>query len=418
MSLLLAQSNAFIIGPIAQIFGFIMNALFMFLENFGIQNIGVCIILFTIIVNIIMLPLTVKQQKFSKLSAKMNPEIQAVQKKYKGKRDAASMQKMNDETQAIYDKYGTSATGSCLPLAIQLPVIWGLYNVVLNVPSYVESIKNVFMPLVNSIMGTAGYQNTIIEFVKNAGIKRVALSEASFETAEGAVTAVIDVLYNCSTNGWNLLRDTFSGLGESITTVETSVQNMNNFLGLNIADSPMEIIQSSFADGKMVLVIMAIMVPVLAALTNYINTKLMPQQSNDNSTMANSLKTMNIVMPIFSAFLCLTFATGIGLYWIANSVVRGIIQFITNKQLDKIDFDEEIAKNIAKAEAKREKKKGYSSEQLIEASRISTKNIKMESNVDLSDNDSYNVEAAPGSLREKANMVKKYNERNNKQKDS
>ena len=415
MSLFLAQSNTFIIGPIAKVFGFIMNALFEFLNIFGIQNIGICIILFTIIVNIIMLPLTVKQQKFSKLSARMNPEIQAVQKKYKGKRDTVSMQKMNDETQAIYDKYGTSATGSCLPLAIQLPVIWGLYNVVLNVPSYVESVKNVFTPLVNSVMGISGYQNTILEFVKTVGIKRVVLSEASFETAEGAATALIDVFYNCSTNAWNVLRDTFAGLGDTITSVESSVSHMNNFLGLNIADSPMEIIQSAFADGKAILVVMAILIPVLAAVTNYINTKLMPQQSNDNSTMANSLKTMNIIMPVFSAFLCFTFATGIGLYWIANAVVRGIIQFITNKHLDKIDFDAEIAKNIEKAEKKREKKKGYTAEQIVENSRINTKSIKMESNVDLSNDESYNTEAAPGSLREKANLVKKYNERNSKQ---
>lgn len=414
MSLFLAQSEAFIIGPIAQFFGIIMNALFVFLENFGIQNIGVCIILFTIIVNIIMLPLTVKQQKFSKLSKLMNPEIQAVQKKYKGKRDTVSMQKMNDETQAIYDKYGTSATGSCLPLAIQLPVIWGLYNVVLNVPSYVESVKNIFTPLVNSVMGISGYENTIIEFVKTAGITRVPVSEASFETVEKATTTLIDVFYNCSTNGWNILRDTFAGLGGTISNVEASMNSMNNFLGLNIANSPVEIIKTSFTEGNMVLVFMAILIPVLAAVTNYINTMLMPQQADDNSTMANSLKTMNIVMPIFSAFLCLTFATGIGLYWIANSVVRGIIQFITNKHLDKIDFDAEIEKNLEKAEKKREKKKGITSQQIIENSQISTKKIKMETNVDLNDNAAYNQEAAPGSLREKANLVKKYNERNNK----
>lgn len=414
MSLFLAQSEAFIIGPIAQFFGIIMNALFVFLENFGIQNIGVCIILFTIIVNIIMLPLTVKQQKFSKLSKLMNPEIQAVQKKYKGKRDTVSMQKMNDETQAIYDKYGTSATGSCLPLAIQLPVIWGLYNVVLNVPSYVESVKNIFTPLVNSVMGISGYENTIIEFVKTAGITRVPVSEASFETVEKATTTLIDVFYNCSTNGWNILRDTFAGLGGTISNVEASMNSMNNFLGLNIANSPVEIIRTSFTEGNMVLVFMAILIPVLAAVTNYINTMLMPQQADDNSTMANSLKTMNIVMPIFSAFLCLTFATGIGLYWIANAVVRGIIQFITNKHLDKIDFDAEIEKNLEKAEKKREKKKGITSQQIIENSQISTKKIKMETNVDLNDNAAYNQEAAPGSLREKANLVKKYNERNNK----
>lgn len=414
MSFFLAQSEAFIIGPIAQFFGIIMNALFVFLENFGIQNIGVCIILFTIIVNIIMLPLTVKQQKFSKLSKLMNPEIQAVQKKYKGKRDTVSMQKMNDETQAIYDKYGTSATGSCLPLAIQLPVIWGLYNVVLNVPSYVESVKNIFTPLVNSVMGISGYENTIIEFVKTAGITRVPVSEASFETVEKATTTLIDVFYNCSTNGWNILRDTFAGLGGTISNVEASMNSMNNFLGLNIANSPVEIIKTSFTEGNMVLVFMAILIPVLAAVTNYINTMLMPQQADDNSTMANSLKTMNIVMPVFSAFLCLTFATGIGLYWIANAVVRGIIQFITNKHLDKIDFDAEIEKNLEKAEKKREKKKGITSQQIIENSQISTKKIKMETNVDLNDNAAYNQEAAPGSLREKANLVKKYNERNNK----
>jgi YidC/Oxa1 family membrane protein insertase len=408
LSIFLAQSNVFIIGPIAKAFGFIMNGLFIFLENFGIQNIGVCIILFTIIVNIIMLPLTVKQQKFSKLSARMNPEIQAVQKKYKGKRDTVSMQKMNDETQAIYDKYGTSATGSCLPLFIQLPVIWGLYNVVLNVPSYVESVRTVFDPLVNSVMNISGYQDILTEFKTTAGLARVALNW------EDPATTLVDIFYNCGTNGWNLLRQTFGDLTGQINTVQESMDRMNNFLGMNIANSPVDIIKDALADGRVILIVMALLIPILAILTNYINTKLMPQAANDNSTMGSSLKTMNIVMPIFSGVLCLTFATGIGLYWIANAVVRGIIQFITNKHLDKVDFDAEIAKNLEKAEKKREKKQGYTAQQMIENSRINTKNIKMESTADLSDNASYNVEAKPGSLREKANLVKKYNEKNNK----
>ena len=407
MSIWLAQSTVPIIGPIATAFGFIMNGLFVFLENFGIQNIGVCIILFTIIVNILLIPLTYKQQKFSKLSAKMNPEIQAVQKKYKGKRDSVSMQKMNDETQAVYDKYGTSPTGSCLPLLVQFPVILGLYNVVLNVPSYVESLRNVFMPLVNSVMSIDGYQ-TIIEGIKEtAGLSRVMINW------QDPVSTLVDVFYNCGTNGWNLVTEKFGELSGQISTVHATMDSANNFLGLNISNTPVEIIQQS--NGQVGLIILAVLVPVLAAATAYINTRLMPQQSNDNSTMANSLKTMNLIMPIFSAFLCLTFATGIGLYWIANSVVRSVIQFIANKRLDKIDFDAEIAKNVEKAEKKREKKRGYSSEQLRENARITTKNIKMESNVDLSNNESYNQEAAPGSLREKANLVKKFNEKNNKQ---
>lgn len=406
MSLFLTQSSSFIIGPIAQLFGIIMNGIFTILNSIGIANIGICIIIFTIIVNILMIPITVKQQKFSRVQALMSPEIQAVQKKYKDKKNTASMQKMNEETQMIYDKYGTTPTGSCLPLLIQLPIIWGLYNVVLNVPAYVSSVKEIFIPLTDKITAVSGYETIIADFVTNAGISRVA---TDFSTAEAATNSLVDILYKCSTNGWELLRQVFTGFPDTITSVEKTMNSMNNFIGLNIANSPLEIIKTAFADGAIGLVILAILIPVLAAVTQFINTKLMPTSSNDNSSMANSMKTMNIIMPIFSAFLCLSFATGVGLYWIFNSVARGIIQLICNKKFDKIDYDELIAKNLEKIEKKREKK-GISTEQMNNNARISTRNIKMVSS-NVVDND---VEATPGSLREKANLVKKFNEKNSK----
>ena len=103
--MLLTKSNTFIIGPIATVLGVIMNAIFDFCNGvFGIQNIGLCIILFTVLIYVLMIPMTVKQQKFSKLSAQMNPEIQKIQKKYKGKQDQASMMKLNEETKAVYAK--------------------------------------------------------------------------------------------------------------------------------------------------------------------------------------------------------------------------------------------------------------------------------------------------------------------------
>lgn len=105
--MLITKTNTFIIGPVATLLGFIMNAIFIFLSSvFHVENIGLCIILFTIIIYGIMTPLTYKQQKFSKLSAKMNPELQKIQKKYKGKQDQASMMKMNEETKEVYAKYG------------------------------------------------------------------------------------------------------------------------------------------------------------------------------------------------------------------------------------------------------------------------------------------------------------------------
>ena len=103
-------------------------------------------------------PLTYLQQKFSKLSARMNPELQKIQKKYKGKQDQASMMKMNEETKEVYAKYGVSPTGSCIQMLIQLPILFALYRVIWNVPAYVGSVKNAFMPLVEKILATSGSQ--------------------------------------------------------------------------------------------------------------------------------------------------------------------------------------------------------------------------------------------------------------------
>lgn len=84
--ILLTQNSTFIIGPVAKLLGYIMEGIFWALDKVGIPNVGLSIILFTIVIYLLMMPLTVKQQKFSKLSARMNPELQAIQSKYKGKK--------------------------------------------------------------------------------------------------------------------------------------------------------------------------------------------------------------------------------------------------------------------------------------------------------------------------------------------
>ena len=79
--ILLTQNETFLIGPVAKLLGYIMNGIFFVIDKIGIPNIGLAIILFTIVMYLLMMPLTIKQQKFSKLQAKINPEVQAIQKK-------------------------------------------------------------------------------------------------------------------------------------------------------------------------------------------------------------------------------------------------------------------------------------------------------------------------------------------------
>lgn len=131
----------FPLGWLNQLLGLAMNGIdWCMYHLLGVHNVGWCIVIFTLFVYILMYPLNAKQQKSSRLMNKINPEIKAIQKKYKNKKDQASQMKMNQETQDIYAKYGISPFGGCLPLLITMPILFALYNVIRNIPYYVNGI--------------------------------------------------------------------------------------------------------------------------------------------------------------------------------------------------------------------------------------------------------------------------------------
>lgn len=424
--MLLTQAGG-ILSPIAWLLGKIMEAIFYVLDLVGIQNIGISIILFTIIVNLLMLPMTIKQQKFSKLSAKMQPELQAIQKKYKGKTDQASMLKSQEETKAVYDKYGTSPSGSCLQLLIQMPILFALYRVIYAIPAYVGKIRQVYLPLVDKLMSTEGAAEFIQSFKNSANYVK------NFDV-EPVSNAYIDCLNMASSSDWASIGEKFPELSGLVTDTYATISNYNQFLGLNIGNSPSHIIGEGWAaDPKnFLLIFAAIMVPFLAAATQWLNTKLMPTANTNNdpdNPMGNSMKTMNTVMPLMSAMFCLSFPCGIGLYWIAGAVVRCVQQVVINKYIDKhLDFDALIEKNKESAAAKAKKRKAKTDElaakteefnKVRQNATTNTKNISRKANlnagagVDAANETSSTAEPKalkPGSLAARANMVRDYNE--------
>ncbi len=420
--MLLTKSTTFILGPIASVLGYIMNAIFSFLSLLTIQNIGLTIILFTFIIYMLMMPLTIKQQKFSKLSAKMNPELQAIQKKYKDKKDQASMMKMNEETQAVYGKYGVSPMGSCLQLLIQMPILFALYKVIWNVPAYVTQVKDAFIPLVDKLAGNSAAQTFLNDYAAQA--------QVNFEKMGFTADSIVDVLYKFKPENWTALSSQFPDLSSVIGSVQGQVDHMNYFLGLNIADSPFSIIQSGMASGAILLVIGALLVPVLAGVTQWLNTKLIPQADtgNQNSgTMGNTMKTMNTVMPIMSAVFCFTLPVGMGLYWIAGAVIRSVQQVIVNKHMDKVDVDELVKKNLDKVNKKRAKQ-GLPPQKITNQAKTNVKNIQNPQNsqkkqitaeeraktIEKSTEYYKSGSAKPGSIASKARMVEQFNEKNKK----
>ena len=418
--ILATKSSAPIIGQVASVMGWIMDGIYKLLSVFGIHNLGLCIIIFSIIVYILMTPLQVKQQKFSKLSAIMQPELQKVQKKYQGKKDQVSMQKMQEETQAIYEKYGVSPTGSCLQLAIQFPVLMALWQVIYKIPAYVGSVREIFADAVSNIVTVNGYTDLIQKFITDNNITRVQLilDENKVATSD----SIVDFLYALSPAQWTELSgmSQFSKFSGVIDQTAVEISKMQNFLGLNIADQPLNYIKAALSGGAIALGIMAVMIPFLAWLTQMLNIKLMPQaaqQNNDQSAMMSSMKTMNTVMPIMSAVFCFTFPVGLGIYWIASAVVRSVQQFAVNKYMDKIKVEDLIQENVKKMEKRREKA-GLPPQKITNQAHQNAKRVNIETNSDNSKKvqEAYQkaANAKPGSIAAKANMVRDFEERNKK----
>ena len=408
-----------ILGPIATVLGYVMDILFRFTSSFGVFNVGLCIILFTIVMKTLMIPLTIKQQKTTKLMSVMNPEIQAIQKKYKGKSDQESMQRQNVEIQAVYEKYGTSMTGGCLPLLIQMPILLALYRVIYNIPAYVPSVRVYFDNVVTPLMGQADYAQKLQEITNIATACGGKLDKFDFTNTN----RLVDMLYKFSTSQWGELQALFPAISDVIGQNAAVVERMNTFLGLNMAEAPGWV--PSFAW----------IIPVLAAVSQWFSTKLMsgnqPSTSADaENPMAQSMKTMTTTMPLFSAFICITMPAGLGIYWIATSVVTIIQQLIVNAYMDKVNIDDMIAKNLEKVNKKRAKQ-GLPPAKVTQNATASLKAIKAEEEKEKAAEEVkkekiakqieesskyYNTNAKPGSLASKAAMVQKYNEAHDKRK--
>ena len=434
--ILLTAYPGSILGPIAKLLGILMDWIYSGISNITggrVESVVLSIVIITIIIYMCLLPLTIKQQKFSKLSQKMQPEMQAIQAKYKNKKDQASMMAMQEETQLLYQKYGISPMGSCVQMLIQMPILFALYRVFYNIPAYLSGVKGSFTGLVDSIQQTSGYQNTLVSLMEkynvvtssglNASNAASKLADASGDTLNNFI---IDILYKLPSKGWDALMDGkfFDGIQSAVEKTHDALLHFNYFLGLNISDTPWYIIKSNFTDKPdkwLLFVILALLIPVLSYLTQMLNIKLMPQATNGNDQMANQMKMMNLMMPLMSFFICFTVPVGLGIYWICSALVRGIQQFFVNRHIENLDLEAVMAKNEEKAKKKREKM-GLSEDYIKKAAQIKTKSIDNKANVSVSAGTEeklakaaeYKANAKSGSLASKANMVKEFNERNSR----
>ena len=408
-----------IIEPIASLLGKVLDVLFVGINAIGLGNIAIAIILFTLLVKLLMLPLTAKQSKMMKLNSIIGPEVRAIQNKYKDKKgDQNAMLKMQEETKAVYAKYGTSQMGGCVQMLIQFPILLALYRVFQRIPMYVTSLKALFINILgdggNGIMSAADYS----DFMSNT-FNTGTLAKIDWSNVNDAVVA----MNSFTTEQWSLLKEHFTSYASVIADNQTKITEMNTFLGINVSQVPTLALN------------IAILIPILSGVTQYISVRVSQGKSNQDDSdnpAAASMKMMNIFMPIMSAFIAFSVPAGLGLYWIATAVIQTIIQICINRYYDKLGVDEIVRRNVEQRNKKRAKK-GLPPEKIAKNATTSTKKIdsetKSQERIDKlqqkkEQNDkkvkeileatNYYKSAKPGSLAEKAGMVAKYNEKNSK----
>ena len=231
---LVTAANWPIVGQLCWLLGKVMNFIYtMLTDTFNLQNgvVGLSIIIYTIIVYTCMLPMTINQQRTSKMSTVMNPEIQAIQKKYKNRKDQASMMKQQEEIQQVYDKYGTSMMGGCLPLLIQMPFLFALYPVIYSIETYVPAIKSA-PESVQRFLTIPNLKDAPIQMIRNSGdyaipAAAIIITAILLPVLSGA-TQMLNIKLSQSATGQQLDKD--NPMAGTMKTMNTTMPLLSVFM--------------------------------------------------------------------------------------------------------------------------------------------------------------------------------------------
>ena len=374
MELLVLTKVGGLLGPFATIFGWIFNLLYILLDKiyelFSDEKSGIValtVVLFTIVTKLLMTPLTIKQQKFSKMSNIMNPELTAIQEKYKGKRDEKSMRMMQMEQQAVYDKYGTNPTAGCLPMLIMFPLMFALYRIIYAIPAYVPEIYDLYNAIAEGIKNQ-DYFAYMSEMATTLAVQTKNFSEMS----EGVLTNahMIDIMTKFGSDQWVALAEQFPSVADIINTNAEQINAIHSIGSFNILNSP-----QYYGFG------LALLIPVLAIVTQLFQSKLSMAKTKTNNkqgeenVMVQSMNSMMYIMPFMSGFMCWMFPICVGIYWVASTVVTIIYQFFINRHIDKMDMNEMIQQNVEKMNKKREKMGIASGNQMAGVAKMQTRSI-------------------------------------------
>ena len=312
-------------------FGYVMQFCYWLTQ----ENYMLALLVFSFFVELVMIPLAIKQQKNSIKAASLKPKEMAIRKKYAGREDQPTLQKMNQEIMEMQQKEGYNPFGGCLPLLIQMPLVIALYNIVTNPLKYILNFSN------DSI-------NAIAEVIKNTGLTEEAAKLIDQDIRSNKTIGIINYIKELGVEAFSSV----DGFSDKIATVE-DLPNMSLF-GVNLGATP------SFDGNNWILLAIPVLTFVVYFLTMKLSRRFTYQPStassdNNDRQLACSNKIMEYSMPIVSASFTFMVPAAVGIYWIFRSLLSTLKQFIVSKLMPLPVFTEEDYK-AAEAEFKAKNK--------------------------------------------------------------
>ncbi|MDA3846585.1 MAG: YidC/Oxa1 family membrane protein insertase [Vallitaleaceae bacterium] len=325
---LLTKSTTPLLGSISSVFGVIMNAIYNFFNSaFGIESLGTTIIIFTLLVRVLMLPLAIKQQKSTQEMQFIQPQLKKIQAKYKEKKDAENQKKYQAEMAALYKEHNVNPFGGCLPLVIQLPIIFSLFAVLRNIPAYIDKVKNIYLGIYNTITGLTGVNDALLALNKtDLAAEKTAALVPKFDPA--STDSIVDLLAKFSPSHWDSFTNTFASVSTNLEPLIEKVHAMNYFFTIDLATRPISGLSDIFTVGALIPLLCLI---AQIFVTRTMTAKAKASSTGDNAAADQTQKTMTYMMPLITVFFVSTMPAGLGLYWLTSNVFQLVQQIVINK---------------------------------------------------------------------------------------
>jgi YidC/Oxa1 family membrane protein insertase len=283
----------FIAKPLGQFLYFVYNTI-------AFKNYGLAIIIFTIVIKLVLLPLTIKQYRSTAKMQEIQPLIEDIQRRYKNDKE-----KMNQELMKLYQEHKYNPAGGCLPHLIQMPILFSLYWVINQ-------------PLRFILNKTPEQINKLIEYVTET-VGKVTMGSSREIGVLNYFNEHISELSNVS----DLLKP------EELINLK--------FLGINLGLIPKFDVKLLFGS-QMAVYLPLLAIPLLAVTTTFISTKLMTPKASEKSksdTSSTTQNTMAMIGPLMTLLFSFQLPAGVGLYWIASNLFQIFQQLYINEYVMK-----------------------------------------------------------------------------------